>query len=75
MSMTTTATAPTCFRASYISPRHTHWNGLQASYVLLRTEDDASEPKIEEAYWVFGAEYADSRMFISKMCANHSEDC
>jgi len=32
----------------------------KASYVLLRTEDDLSETKIEEAYWVFGAEYADS---------------
>ena len=32
----------------------------KASYVLLRTEDDATETKIEEAYWVFGAEYADS---------------
>jgi serine protease AprX len=32
----------------------------KASYLLLRTEDALSESKIEEAYWVFGAEYADS---------------
>jgi len=32
----------------------------KASYLLLRTEDDASETKIEEANWLFGAEYADS---------------
>ena len=31
-----------------------------ASYLLLRTEDDASEYIIEEANWLFGAEYADS---------------
>ncbi|MFC2176372.1 S8 family serine peptidase [Bacteroidota bacterium] len=32
----------------------------RASYLLLRTEDDASEFPIEEDYWVAGAEYADS---------------
>jgi serine protease AprX len=32
----------------------------KASYVLLRTEIATSENPIEEAYWLFGAEYADS---------------
>ncbi len=32
----------------------------KASYLLLKTEDVGSETKIEEAYWLFGAEYADS---------------
>ncbi|WP_421825938.1 S8 family serine peptidase [Larkinella sp.] len=32
----------------------------QASYLLLRTEDAASETPVEEANWLFGAEYADS---------------
>ena len=32
----------------------------KASFILLRTEDAASESKIEEANWVFGVEYADS---------------
>ncbi len=32
----------------------------KASFVLLRTEDAASEKQIEEANWLFGAEYADS---------------
>jgi hypothetical protein len=31
-----------------------------ASYYLLRTEDDGSEFIVEEDYWVAGAEYADS---------------
>ncbi len=31
-----------------------------ASFVLLRTEDDFSETEIEEANWARGAEYADS---------------
>lgn len=31
-----------------------------ASFVLLRTEDAGSESRIEEANWLFGAEYADS---------------
>ncbi|MBD2703469.1 S8 family serine peptidase [Spirosoma sp. BT702] len=32
----------------------------KASFVLLRTEDAATERQIEEANWLFGAEYADS---------------
>ena len=31
-----------------------------ASYVLLRTEDAFTENRVEEANWLFGAEYADS---------------
>jgi len=31
-----------------------------ASYILLRTEDEASEYPVEEFNWVVGAEYADS---------------
>jgi hypothetical protein len=31
-----------------------------ANYLLLRTEDDASEFPVEEDYWVAAAEYADS---------------
>ncbi|WP_051211348.1 S8 family serine peptidase [Runella zeae] len=31
-----------------------------ASYVLLRTEDAATETRLEEANWLFAAEYADS---------------
>ncbi|WP_420148384.1 S8 family serine peptidase [Spirosoma sp.] len=32
----------------------------KASFILLRTEDAATERQIEEANWLFGAEYADS---------------
>ncbi len=32
----------------------------KASYVLIRTEDANTETKLEEANWLFGAEYADS---------------
>jgi hypothetical protein len=32
----------------------------KASYILLRTEDAATEKPIEEANWLMGAEYADS---------------
>ncbi|GAB4013774.1 S8 family serine peptidase [Spirosoma migulaei] len=32
----------------------------KASFILLRTEDVNSEKQIEEANWLFGAEYADS---------------
>ncbi|MFD2933916.1 S8 family serine peptidase [Spirosoma flavum] len=32
----------------------------KASFILLRTEDAGSEKQIEEANWLFGAEYADS---------------
>ncbi len=31
-----------------------------ASFILLRTEDAATESRVEEANWLFGAEYADS---------------
>jgi subtilisin family serine protease len=31
-----------------------------ADYILLRTEDDASEYPVEEDYWAAGAEFADS---------------
>lgn len=33
---------------------------FNAHYVLLRTENAPSESPIEEAYWLFGAEFADS---------------
>ena len=32
----------------------------EAGFYLLRTEDAPRENKVEEAYWVFGAEFADS---------------
>lgn len=32
----------------------------KAQFILLRTEDAASESRVEEANWLFGAEYADS---------------
>ncbi len=32
----------------------------KASFILLRTEDAGSEKQIEEANWLFGAEFADS---------------
>ncbi|WP_266367125.1 S8 family serine peptidase [Tellurirhabdus rosea] len=32
----------------------------KASYLLLRTEDASGETPVEEANWLFGAEYADS---------------
>lgn len=32
----------------------------KASFILLRTEDAGSEQRVEEANWLFGAEYADS---------------
>ncbi|WP_338876839.1 S8 family serine peptidase [Spirosoma sp. SC4-14] len=32
----------------------------KASYILLRTEDAIPESRVEEANWLFGAEYADS---------------
>ena len=32
----------------------------KASYALIRTEDAATETRVEEANWLFGAEYADS---------------
>lgn len=33
---------------------------FRANFVLLRTEDAGSESRVEEANWLFGAEYADS---------------
>jgi len=33
---------------------------FKASYVLIRTEDAPTESPIEEAYWLLGAEFADS---------------
>ncbi|GAB2574929.1 S8 family peptidase [Spirosoma areae] len=33
---------------------------FKASFILLRTEDAVGEKKVEEANWLFGAEYADS---------------
>ncbi|GAA4404515.1 S8 family serine peptidase [Nibrella viscosa] len=33
---------------------------FKASFLLLRTEDARSETRVEEANWLFGAEYADS---------------
>lgn len=33
---------------------------FKAQFVLLRTEDAAGESRVEEANWLFGAEYADS---------------
>lgn len=33
---------------------------FKATFVLLHTEDDLRESKVEEANWLFGAEYADS---------------
>ncbi|MDB5241946.1 MAG: peptidase, partial [Spirosoma sp.] len=33
---------------------------FKARFVLLRTEDAGSESRVEEANWLFGAEYADS---------------
>ncbi|WP_246082274.1 S8 family serine peptidase [Spirosoma lacussanchae] len=33
---------------------------FKAQFILLRTEDAGSEQRIEEANWLFGAEYADS---------------
>ncbi|MCK4922800.1 MAG: S8 family peptidase [Bacteroidales bacterium] len=32
----------------------------EASYILIRSEDVSRETKVEEAYWIFAAEYADS---------------
>ncbi len=33
---------------------------FNAQYILLRTEEAATESRVEEANWLFGAEYADS---------------
>ncbi|WP_345241872.1 S8 family serine peptidase, partial [Nibrella saemangeumensis] len=33
---------------------------FKSSFLLLRTEDGRSETRVEEANWLFGAEYADS---------------
>lgn len=42
------------------SDNQLYGTAYKASFILLRTEDAASESKIEEANWVFGVEYADS---------------
>lgn len=41
-------------------PNQLYGTAYKASYLLLRTEDAATETRIEEANWLFGAEYADS---------------
>ncbi|MBO0938723.1 S8 family serine peptidase [Fibrella sp. HMF5335] len=41
-------------------PNQLYGPAYKASYVLLRTEVAASENPVEEAYWLLGAEYADS---------------
>lgn len=41
-------------------PNQFYGPAFKASYVLLRTEVAATENPVEEAYWLFGAEYADS---------------
>lgn len=41
-------------------PNQLYGPAFKASYVLLRTEVAATENPVEEAYWLFGAEYADS---------------
>ncbi|MEZ0484485.1 S8 family serine peptidase [Fibrella aquatica] len=42
------------------APNQLYGPAFKASYVLLRTEVAATENPVEEAYWLFGAEYADS---------------
>ena len=42
------------------APNQLYGPAYKASYVLLRTEVAASENPVEEAYWLLGAEYADS---------------
>lgn len=41
-------------------PNQLYGPAYKASYVLLRTEVAATENPVEEAYWLLGAEYADS---------------
>lgn len=42
------------------APGQLYGAAYKASYLLLRTEDAATETRIEEANWLIGAEYADS---------------
>ncbi len=42
------------------APGQLYGAAYKAAYVLLRTEDANSETRLEEANWLFGAEYADS---------------
>ncbi|MBO0948516.1 S8 family serine peptidase [Fibrella forsythiae] len=42
------------------APNQLYGPAYKATYLLLRTEVAASENPVEEAYWLFGAEYADS---------------
>ncbi|MBO0931280.1 S8 family serine peptidase [Fibrella aquatilis] len=41
-------------------PNQLYGPAFKASYILLRTEVAATENPVEEAYWLLGAEYADS---------------
>jgi serine protease AprX len=43
-----------------IIPNEYSGTAPEASFYLLRTEDNGSEYRVEEAYWLLGAEYADS---------------
>jgi len=42
------------------APNQLYGPAYKATYLLLRTEIAASENPVEEAYWLIGAEYADS---------------
>lgn len=42
------------------TPTQTTGTAFKASYALFRTEDVSSESRIEEANWLFAAEFADS---------------
>lgn len=42
------------------APTQLYGPAYKATYLLLRTEVAATENPVEEAYWLFGAEYADS---------------
>ena len=42
------------------APNQLYGPAYKATYLLLRTEIAATENPVEEAYWLFGAEYADS---------------
>lgn len=42
------------------APNQLYGPAYKASYLLLRTEIAATENPVEEAYWLVGAEYADS---------------
>ncbi|WP_461042973.1 S8 family serine peptidase [Spirosoma harenae] len=49
-----------CLSAIAATDRQLYGTAFKASFILLRTEDARSERQIEEANWLFGAEYADS---------------